>query len=349
VTSIRPRRQNRRPSGAGFAALVLIAIGAMLALWIETLPQPEPQVVVIEFDRPSPKAPAGELAAAAEPARGKSESAVTQAPGLDEPLTAEAILPPADVAAKSPETAVLSSGYGSLDYAKPFSPTDDRPLIAVVVTGLGLKPGPTARAIALPPGVTLAFSSHADGLQAWIDRARAAGHEVMLDLPMEPNSYPRLDPGPRALLTSLSDEENIGRLVWHLSRASGYVGVTHNMGARFTSSPDALVPVLSEIKLRGMMYLDARTTSRSIGARAAAAMGLPSAYNNRFIDIRTTRGEIDMRLGDVVRIARRTGYAVAIAHGLPVSFERIRLWLETLDGQNVALAPVSAIADKQSP
>ena len=337
----------------------------MLALWIETLPQPEPQVVVIVLDRPSPKAPAGELAAAAESAHGKSEIAVAQASGLAEPLTAEAILPPADVAAKtpeasaaespeasaaeSPEATVLSSGYGSLDYAKPFSPTDDRPLIAVVVTGLGLKPGPTARAIALPPGVTLAFSSHADDLQAWIDRARAAGHEVMLDLPMEPNSYPRLDPGPRALLTSLSDEENIGRLVWHLSRASGYVGVTHNMGARFTSSPDALVPILSEIKLRGMMYLDARTTSRSIGARAAAAMGLPSAYNNRFIDIRATRGEIDMRLGDVVRIARRTGYAVAIAHGLPVSFERIQLWLETLDEQNLALAPVSAIADKQSP
>ncbi len=201
----------------------------------------------------------------------------------------------------------------------------------------------------MPPGVTLAFSSHAANLQDWIDRARAAGHEVMLDLPMEPNNYPRLDPGPRALLTSLSSEENIDRLAWHLSRARGYVGVTHNMGARFSASPEAMGPILSEIKLRDMMYLDTRTTSLSVGTRLAADIGLPSAYNNRFIDSRTAREDIDMRLGDAVRTARRAGYSVAVARALPVSFERIALWLATLDKEGVALAPVSALAGKQAP
>ena len=68
----------------------------------------------------------------------------------------------------------------------------------------------------MPGAITLAFSSHARDLQQWIDLARAAGHEVMLDLPMEPVNYPAIDPGPQALLTTLPSAENVARLKWHL-------------------------------------------------------------------------------------------------------------------------------------
>ena len=111
-------------------------------------------------------------------------------------------------------------------YAGPFNKSDTRPRIAVVVTHLGLSPQLTQRVISELPGqITLGFAPYARSLGDWIQQARDDGHEVLIGLPMEPSDYPRNDPGPNGLMLANSQEENIKRLNWVLSRASGYVGV----------------------------------------------------------------------------------------------------------------------------
>jgi hypothetical protein len=235
-----------------------------------------------------------------------------------------------------------------LAYARPFEPPAERPLIAVVVLGLGTSRAATNAALKLPGAVTLGFSSFARRLQDWIDLARAAGHEVMLDLPMEPIKYPDIDPGPQALMTSLPEAENLDRLKWHLDRASGYFGVTNNMGSRFTSSAEDLEPVLSTLKLRGLMYLDSRTSRSHVAAKLASTIGLPLAVSDRFIDAEASRAAIDTQLGEIENIARRTGFAVAIGQAFPVTIARLGAWLPTLEEKGLALAPVSAMVAKQA-
>lgn len=234
-----------------------------------------------------------------------------------------------------------------LAYARPSDDTDDNPRIAVVIAGLGLGRAATMAAIKLPGTVTLAFASYSRDLQKWIDLARAAGHEVLLDLPMEPENYPALDPGPQALLTSLTVAENTERLNWHLSRAVGYVGVTHNMGSRFTSSAEQMRPMLSALKTRGLLFLDARTSANSVAAGLATDIGLPRAINNRFLDSPASRSSIDKRIDEIERIARRVGFSVAFSHAYPVTIERLERWIGTLDGKSLSLVPVSALVDKQ--
>ena len=74
----------------------------------------------------------------------------------------------------------------------------------VVVTGLGLATDVSETAIrTLPAAVSLSFTPYAKDLETWISLARSQGHEVLLDLPMEPTTFPNDDPGPRALITSL--------------------------------------------------------------------------------------------------------------------------------------------------
>ncbi len=41
-----------------------------------------------------------------------------------------------------------------------------------------------------------------------VARARGEGHEILLQVPMEPFGYPDNDPGPQTLLTSLTPEQN---------------------------------------------------------------------------------------------------------------------------------------------
>ena len=66
-----------------------------------------------------------------------------------------------------------------------------------------------------------------------MEKARQAGHEVLLQIPLEPLDYPSKDPGPHTLLTTLPPDENFKRLQWLMSRFTGYVGITNHMGAKF--------------------------------------------------------------------------------------------------------------------
>ena len=76
----------------------------------------------------------------------------------------------------------------------------------------------------LPPEVTLSFVPYSEDLQGWIDDARAAGHEVILEIPMEPYDYPANDPGPHTLLARADAMENQRRLEWLMSGETGETG-----------------------------------------------------------------------------------------------------------------------------
>lgn len=232
-------------------------------------------------------------------------------------------------------------------YARPFDTVDPRPRIAIVLIGLGLNQGATNDAIQLPGAVTLSFTPYASSLPNWVSLARAAGHEVMIDLPMEPMNYPTDDPGPHTLLTSLNPSDNIARLEWVLGRFTGYVGVVDHMGSKFASSTEALHPVLGALKERGLMILDSRTSSDSVVFELAQEMVLPSAVSDGFVDKVASRDPIDRRLAELERKARETGSAVGVGRAYPVTIERLAAWLADLEARDFALAPVTGVVASQ--
>ena len=230
-------------------------------------------------------------------------------------------------------------------YAKPFNTGGKRPRIAIVMTGLGLSAAATESAIqGLPGSVTLAFAPHSPRLNEWILLARAAGHEVLLNIPMEPTNYPSYNPGTQTLLTTLSGEENISRLLWSLSRGSGYVGVIDFLGSQFTTSKDHMIPVLKVINRRGLLYLDSNSSPRSVSVAVAAKLNLVMAKATLTLDERASRKEIDRRLADLEQRAKRERRAIGIASPYPVSLERVAIWVSQLEARGISIAPVSALA-----
>ena len=280
-------------------------------------------------------------------------------------LGAETI-PPADTAPQpvaalkpAPDPALIAQGRqgplpiiakdgrkASKVYARPL-PADlaPGPHIALIVSGLGISDSATSHAIeTLPPEVTLSFAPYGAGLQAWIGKARAAGHEVLLELPMEPFGYPQNDPGPYTLLTSLQPDENISRLEWLLSRFSGYVGVMNYQGARFTSSTTSLTPILGALKARGLMYVDNGASQRSLAPSIAADLGLPAITGTRTIDPVQNPEVIDQSLTALEAAAKKSGAALGVASGLPVTVDEVTRWAKTLKSKGIVLVPASATA-----
>ena len=230
------------------------------------------------------------------------------------------------------------------EFAVPFHDIDDLGRIAIVISEVGMNAKRTQKAIQdLPAAFTLAFNPYGNNLQNLVDQARSAGHEILLQLPMEPLGYPNIDPGPQALRTDLSEEENLSRLTWLLNRFTGYVGFTNQMGSKFTATAESLHPVLEVIKEKGFLYLDSRTSSNSVAAAIAEQLDIPVAINNRFLDHKADGALIDARLKELEKIALETGSAVGIAYPHDETFRHLSDWAKTLDKKGLVLAPITAV------
>jgi polysaccharide deacetylase 2 family uncharacterized protein YibQ len=216
------------------------------------------------------------------------------------------------------------------------------PVVAIVVAGLGVGAAKTTDAIMkLPPAVTLAFTPYGADPAKLAERARAQRHEILLQVPMEPFDYPDNDPGPQTLLTSLTQEQNIDRLYWHLSRFQGYAGIANFMGARFTATDAAMQPVIREAAKRGLGYLDDGSSSRSAAPAVTAAQAMPFAKADFTIDAVPTAAEIDRTLLKLETLAKERGLAVGVASALPISIERLAAWIKTLDSRGIMLVPLT--------
>ena len=223
----------------------------------------------------------------------------------------------------------------------------DAPRIAIVLTGLGVSASVTKLAMSKLPGpVTFAFSPYGPEVERLVTSARAEGHEVLLQAPMEPFDYPDNDPGPQTLLTSLSVDQNLDRLYWLMSRFQGYVGIANFMGGRFTSTEQALAPILKETARRGMIYVDDGSSPRSVAAQVASANNLPFARAEIVLDAVPTPPNIDRALAKLEALAREHGNAVGIAAALPASVERIAQWAKAAEARGIVLVPITAVAIK---
>jgi polysaccharide deacetylase 2 family uncharacterized protein YibQ len=225
-------------------------------------------------------------------------------------------------------------------YARPFQ-SNGRPKIALVVGGLGLNAAATRAAIdRLPAEVTLSFVPYADGLQTWIDQARAAGHEVLLEIPMEPLDYPNNDPGPSTLMANAPREAMVKRLEWLLARASGYFGVTNYLGGRFVTVDSALNNFAAALKGRGLGFIDDGSAARR------AMIGLPRASADTVVDEQLSQEQIDRQLMALEATAGKGGQAMGFGFAYPVTINEAARWSAGLAAHGYQLAPASALAHR---
>ena len=250
---------------------------------------------------------------------------------------------------EGPLPAIGGDGRKPMDvYARPFDRNDPRPKIAIIVGGLGLGEAVTQAAVdRLPQGVTLAFTPYGTSLQGLVSTARANGHEVLLELPMEPFDFPDNDPGPNTLLTGPLGAENPMRLRWLMSRVMGYAGLVNSQGAKFLASEPEVKFVLSEASRRGLFVVDNGQTEQSIARETASSAGAPFARADVQIDRNPIREAIEKEFTALENLAKQRGSAIGIAAAYPVTIDRVSAWAATLEQKGIALAPVSALIDVQ--
>ncbi|HEX2257059.1 MAG TPA: divergent polysaccharide deacetylase family protein, partial [Afifellaceae bacterium] len=325
------------PAGGGSAAVAPIRDSLPAASAADDAPQrvgalgrrPAPELEGAEGGRQ----PASDShAAAARPPRAVRATAA--------PL--ESLIEPS---AYGPIPRIADDGLRPLDaYARPArAGLGNTPRAVIILGGMGLSQTTTQRAIeALPSDVTLAFAPYGSSLQRWSGRARDKGHEILMQLPLEPFGYPEADPGPRTLLASAAPEENEDHLAWLLSRITSYAGVMNYMGARFTAEEAALRPLLAELAARGLYYVDDGSSARSKALLVGEALGAPVLAADLVIDEDRSRVAIDRALTRLEEMAQSRGLAVGVASAFGTTVDALAEWIPEAQSRGIVILPASA-------
>lgn len=229
-------------------------------------------------------------------------------------------------------------------YARPWSGARGA-RVAIVIGGLGVSQTGTQQAIAkLPPEVTLAFAPQGNSLGRWMQEARRDGHEIIMQVPLEPFDFPNVNPGRNTLTVEASAEQNLENLHWALSRTTNYTGVMNYMGGRFVSDAAAMGPLMAELGKRGLLYLDDGSSARSLASDLAPKNGVPFAAGDTAIDAVRDRGAVLTKLDELERIARAKGFALGTGSAFDVTVDAVASWITEARKRGIEIVPVSAVA-----
>lgn len=215
------------------------------------------------------------------------------------------------------------------------APNGAIPAIAICIDDMGGDAIGSAKAMALPPDVTLAFLPYAAVTPALALQSKEMGHEVLAHVPMEPIGPS--DPGPKALKIGASD--NAERLAWALARVPGLSGINNHEGSKFSGDAASLVPVVQMLSEKRLFFFDSRTIGRSQIVRVAHQHGVESAGRDVFLDNVLTDAAVKARLNELADKAKKSGIAIAIGHPHGVTLRVLAAWLA--EDHGVRLVPVS--------
>ncbi len=266
---------------------------------------------------------------------------VTQAPAI-------AHIPEPDLIEETPQGRLpirAKDGRRPLDvYARPWSGKRGA-RVAILIGGMGVSQTTTQTAIdTLPPEVTLGFAPQGNSLSRWAQSARRKGHEILLQVPMEPFDYPRIDPGRGTLIVDADPAANLKVLHDSMGRLTNYTGVVNYLGARFTSEPSALEPVMADLGERGLLYLDDGTSARSKADVLAVKNRAAFASADAVIDQVQDKNEILKALDGVEAMARAKGSAIAVGTGFDVTIAAVNEWVKEAQKRGIEVVGVSALA-----
>ncbi len=173
-------------------------------------------------------------------------------------------------------------------------------------------------------------------------RAQAAGLQVFLHLPVEPED-PSRNLGPGGVTTAMSEEEIAATVRADLAWVPGAAGMNNHMGSRGTADERLMRAILEVAKERGLIFIDSMTSPRSVGVRVAAEMKIPTAARDIFLDNEDEAEAIRQQLRRLIALAKQRGTAVAIGHVQRMTAHVLQELLPEFDRQGIEIVPVSTV------
>lgn len=228
-------------------------------------------------------------------------------------------------------------------YAKktgPLAPNKSR--IAIVLQDIGFQTSNLGELLnIIHENTTLSLNPYNQEIMSTARYANTKNFEMMVMMPMEPRNYPVADPGPQALLTTLSRSSNMQRANWVLERFDSYIGVSNHMGGAFLRQSKGLEPVFDILAERGLIFLNTLGLEKNIGERTAEEKKAPYISVDLVVDEILIEEDIQRQLQSLELLSQEFGYAIGLLNPYPLSIKQYQAWAKTLESKNIEIVPLS--------
>jgi polysaccharide deacetylase 2 family uncharacterized protein YibQ len=226
---------------------------------------------------------------------------------------------------------------------QPVPGLNGRPRVAIVIDDLGRSLQDLDILAALEVPITYAvlpFETKTSEVAAELRKRR---QEVLCHLPMEAQSG--ANPGPGALLLSMSHKELQDATLRALAAVPFAVGVNNHMGSGIAANREAITAVVSVVAEHGLFFLDSRTTHKTLGYTVARRFGIPAAERQVFLDSKRDRAYIQGQFQQLLKDAEQRGGAIVIGHPYPETLEVLAQEIPKAVERGFKFVRVSALLD----
>jgi uncharacterized protein len=218
----------------------------------------------------------------------------------------------------------------------------ERPKVAIIIDDLGYDTNIAKKFVELEPRLTFSVIPHTPFQKKVADIIRKNGGELMIHMPMEPNEYPEVNPGPGALLTTMEPDQLLAQLKLNLETISDAKGINGHMGSKLTANSEKMYQIFSIIKQRKLYFVDSLTTPHSVCKPSSTLLQVPFAQRDIFIDHFQEPEFISKQIYRLIELAKKNGEAIGIAHPYKITFEALEQMMPEIKEQ-VDLVPASKL------
>ncbi|MBW5467950.1 divergent polysaccharide deacetylase family protein [Brevibacillus formosus] len=190
----------------------------------------------------------------------------------------------------------------------------EKKVIAFVIDDFGNNMQGTEEILSMPVPLTIAVMPFLPSTKKDAELAHQKGHDVILHMPMEPMKGKRSWLGPGAITADLSDEEIRSRVEKAIDDVPHAIGMNNHMGSKITADERIMRIIMKVVKERGLIYLDSKTTDKSVAGKLAVEMGVPFAENLYFLDDIYTVPHITKQMEKICQRIGSHPICIAIGH-----------------------------------
>jgi polysaccharide deacetylase 2 family uncharacterized protein YibQ len=225
--------------------------------------------------------------------------------------------------------------------APPLTPRGQE--VAIIIDDIGNDLKPLHELLKLDAPISVAVLPYCAHSVEAAETLHRTGRDILLHLPMEPQSYPGENPGRGALFVSMGDDEIRQRLEEDLKAVPHVSGINNHMGSRFMEDDAKLTVALRLIREKGLFFIDSRTTQNSRARPLARKMGVPFKSRDVFIDNTRNYKETLRILTEIPSESRKRGAVLMIGHPYPETLAALRDAIPVLKARGVQIVPASAL------
>jgi polysaccharide deacetylase 2 family uncharacterized protein YibQ len=214
--------------------------------------------------------------------------------------------------------------------------------LAIIIDDCGNNLVHERRFLQLPIPLTLSvlpMSAYGREIAA---EAASAGKDVMLHLPMQPES-PSENPGPGAISTNMSDDAIVAQVDADIASLPPLPGANNHMGSKATSDARVMRNVLGEIQRKHLFFIDSLTIGSSVGYSTARELGVPTAERDVFLDNSPTLAYVEGQLKAATAVALRNGTAIAIGHPNPATADALSALIPQIESAGITFVPAQSL------